>query len=82
MTNVDRRLPAEIVKDAERYRKLRALAEGSISAGLEVKTERLNQAQPKQGEEVRLYAYKADISHINEVHGRTLDEVVDAMALA
>lgn len=80
--NTDRRLPAEIIKDAERYRKICALAENSISAGLEIKTERLNQAAPKPGEEVRLYVYKADISHIKEVYGKSLDEVVDAMALA
>lgn len=80
--NQDRRLPAEIIKDAERYRKIRTLAENSISAGLEIKTERLNHATPKEGEEIRLYVYQADISHIKEVHGKSLDEVVDAMALA
>lgn len=77
----DRRMPADVIKDAERYRKIRSLAENSISAGLEIKTERLNQVIPKSGEEVRLYVYKADISHIKEVHGKTLDEVVDTMTV-
>ena len=81
MTNVDRRINAEVIKDAERYRKLCILVEGAISAGLEVKSERLYKANPKQGEEVRLYLYKADISHIKETHGSSLDEVIDAMAL-
>ena len=76
---VDRRLPSDVVKEAERYRKLRTALEKSISAGIEAKTEKLYNEQPKQGEEFRLYLFTSDIKHQKEFFGKTLDEVIDLL---
>jgi hypothetical protein len=75
----DRRVPAEVAKNAERYLKLRSLVDHSLSAGIEVNTEKLNGVDPKPGEECRIYMFHADIKHQKEFFGKTLDEVIDLL---
>lgn len=74
----DRRVPADILADANAFRKLKALAAQNMSVTLEIKTERLYGVDPKPGEEVRI-AYNADATHQKEVFGRTLDEAVKVL---